>query len=387
MESDLAPLTEAFYRRKVSQIQNRLYENRVDGLLLLNTHNVIYASGFFHSPTERPIGFYVPSRGEPILFIPLLEQENAGETWIGDIRTYFEFPGEENPILWMARECGARRLGLDSISHVIFEQVRRLGVMPTVTNLVEKLRHIKEPEELLLVAQAARYADVCLQYIKDQTSNILQDGGTEVDILHAGLTSTRERMHKELGSAFRHIKNSIVGSVHTGPRAALPHGKPIDRSPNMGDVLIAGIGASVGGYHGESGATFILGEATAEQLHCLRTTAACDAATAASLRPGITCSEVNSAALDVLDEAGYKGHIRHRIGHGMGVQGHEGPWLAPGDKTKLQPAMVFSSEPGIYRPGIDGYRTINTFIVTPGEAHIASRFLAANPPENRVIAI
>ena len=111
----------------------------------------------------------------------------------------------------MARECGARRLGLDSVPHIIFEQVRRLGVMPTITNLVEKLRHIKEPEELLLVAQAARYADVCLQYIKDQTSNILQNGGTEVDILHAGLTSTRERMNKELGGAFLNIKNSIVG--------------------------------------------------------------------------------------------------------------------------------------------------------------------------------
>ena len=110
MESDLAPLTETFYRRKVNQIQDRLYENRVDGLLLLNTDNVVYASGFFHSPTERPVGFYVPARGEPILFIPLLEQENAGETWVGDIRTYFEFPGEEHPILWMARECGARRL-------------------------------------------------------------------------------------------------------------------------------------------------------------------------------------------------------------------------------------------------------------------------------------
>jgi len=160
------------------------------------------------------------------------------------------------------------------------------------------------------------------------------------------LTSTRERMNKELGGAFANVRNSVKGSVHTGTRAALPHGKPVDRSPTRGDVLIAGIGASVGGYHGESGTTFILGEATAEQLHCLRAAAACDAATAASLRPGILCAEVNAAALQILEEAGLKEHIRHRIGHGMGVQGHESPWLAPGDKTELQPAMVFSSEPG-----------------------------------------
>ena len=295
MEPDLSPLTEDFYRRKVGQIQERLYENRVDGLLLLDAHNVTYASGFFHSPTERPVGFYVPARGEPTLFVPLLEQENAGATWVGDIRTYFEYPGEEHPVLWMARECGARRLGIDALPHTLFERVRRLGVMPTITPLVEHLRFVKEPEELLLTAQAARYADVCLQFVKDQAGDILGEGGTELDVLTSCLASTRERMDEELGDAFAHTRNAVVGTVHTGPRAALPHGKPIARVPARGDVLIAGIGASVGGYHGESGATFVLGEPTADQLHCLRAAVACDAAAAAALRPGALCADVNEA--------------------------------------------------------------------------------------------
>ena len=109
----MMPLGADFYRRKVAHIQARLEVEPVDGLLLLDTANVVYASGFVHSPSERPLGLYIPATGQPVLFIPLLEQENAAETWIGDIRTYFEYPGEEHPVLWMLRECGAARIGVD----------------------------------------------------------------------------------------------------------------------------------------------------------------------------------------------------------------------------------------------------------------------------------
>ena len=143
----------------------------------------------------------------------------------------------------------------------------------------------------------------------------------------------------------------------------------------------------VGGYHAESGATFIVGYPVADQMHCLQAAVDCDAAAADRLRPGATCAEVNEAALAVLRAAGLADTIRHRIGHGMGLQGHESPWLAPGDHTPLVPNMVFSNEPGIYRPGLDGYRTINTMIVTEAAARVPSRFLAHHPPEKRILAV
>jgi Xaa-Pro aminopeptidase len=96
---------------------------------------------------------------------------------------------------------------------------------------------------------------------------------------------------------------------------------------------------------------------------------------------------VNEAALGVLRAYGYGDAIRHRIGHGMGLDGHESPWLAPGDRTVVRPGMVFSNEPGIYRPGRDGYRTITTMIVTEAGARVPNRFLAQHPPEARVIAL
>ena len=194
-------------------------------------------------------------------------------------------------------------------------------------------------------------------------------------------------MRAEVGEIFKLGGGGVVGTVHSGARAALPHGSPIKRQPQRGEPLIAGIGATVGGYHAESGATFIIGEPVGDQMHCLRAAAACNDAGVNALRAGATCTAVNEAALAELRAAGLGDAIRHRIGHGMGLQGHEAPWLAPGDATILVPNMVFSNEPGIYRPNVDGYRTINTMIVTDGEARVPSKFLSENPPEKRVLAL
>ena len=380
----MMPLGEAFYRGRVAALQAAIAESQLEGLLLLDAYNVVYASGFVHSPNERPIGLYIPVDGEPVLFIPLLEQENAAATWIGDIRIYFEFPGEEDAILWMLREIGAKRIGMDQIPY----HVAQLGsTQISLSHLAMQQRSIKTDEELALVDTAAGYADYCLQQLLANAGEIIRAGGTELDILQNCMSATLERMQREVGQKYGRSGIRVTGTVHTGPRAALPHGETMDRKPQPGETLIAGIGAMVGGYHAESGATFVVGHADADTMRCLQAAMDCDKAGVNALRPGAHCAQVNDAALQVLKDYGLESAIRHRIGHGMGLQGHEAPWLAPGDMTLLKPDMVFSNEPGIYRPGHDGYRTINTMIVTNGEARVASRFLAEHPPEKRILAI
>lgn len=377
-------LSESFYRRKVAQIQAVLEGEGLDGILLLDVYNVIYASGFFHTPSERPMGMLIRQSGDPVLLVPLLEQENAASTWIGDIRTYFEYPGEEHAVEWMIRESGCQRLGIDRLPQ---DLDRALPSSAVRSRLVDRMRWIKDPEEIEMVELAARYADFCLEQVRDHASAIIRDGGTELDILAMCLANTRAKIQAEVGEIFQLHGGSVVGTVHSGERAALPHGSPMHRTPLHGETLIAGIGAMVGGYHAESGATFIVGEPVGDHMRCLEAARDCDAAGVDALRAGKTCAQVNVAALNVLREYGLESAIRHRIGHGMGLQGHEAPWLAPGDDTVLVPNMVFSNEPGIYRPGIDGYRTINSMIVTDGAASVPSRFLAENPPEKRILTL
>jgi Xaa-Pro dipeptidase len=189
------------------------------------------------------------------------------------------------------------------------------------------------------------------------------------------------------GAAFAGTKLGISASVHSGPRAALPHGSTSSRQPQLGDTLISGIGCSLGGYHAESGTTLIIGDITSEQRRVMVAMDQCNDAAVSALKPGARCQDVNDAALDALKAADLGNAIRHRIGHGMGLEGHEAPWLAPGDMTEVLPNMVFSNEPGVYRPGRDGYRTINTMLVHADHVEIPSRFLADTPIDQRVIAL
>ncbi|MEM6528729.1 MAG: Xaa-Pro peptidase family protein, partial [Chloroflexota bacterium] len=311
----MMPLGEAFYRGRVAAIREQVIDEDADGILLLNMPDVVYASGFVHAPSERPIGLYIPIGGEPVLFIPMLEQENAAETWIEDIRIYFEFPGKQNAFDWMIDQCDADVLLVESNGSAWW---RMDTIRADYTDLVNRMRWIKQPEELALTRLAARYADLCLEHVRDLTPGFVRGGGTEIDILEASMGATLRQMRTDLGGTYARRLLNVVGTVHSGARAALPHGETSTKTPQIGETLIAGIGASVGGYHAESGATFIIGEASDEQMHILEACVACDDAAREMLTPGATCENVNEAALYALKSAGLEDTIRHRIGHGMG---------------------------------------------------------------------
>ena len=105
-------LTTEWYQRKFREIQSRLPDAGLDALLLLDPFNIFYATGFFHQPTERPLAVLVPGAGEPIFFVPLLEEDMARETWVADVRSYFDYPGEVHPLVWMLGQIKAEAAGL-----------------------------------------------------------------------------------------------------------------------------------------------------------------------------------------------------------------------------------------------------------------------------------
>jgi Xaa-Pro dipeptidase len=223
----MMPLGEAFYRHKVAEIQARLGPERLDGLLLLDMPNVVYASGFVHIPSERPLGLYIPARGNPVLFVPLLEQENAAETWIGDIRTYFEYPGEEYPVVWMVRESGAARLGIDNLSASL---ARLLDEHVTVTPLVEHMRWIKEPEEIALIERAASYAvlfGICARSYRRRCTT-----RHRVDILRACMAATLDHMRRDLARYMAGV--GLSDGTSTAARAQRCHGNLANASRSQG---------------------------------------------------------------------------------------------------------------------------------------------------------
>lgn len=387
MSAALAPHSPEWHAAARDRLRARAASVGLDGLLLLRVSNLAYATGLFLSANERPMGLWLPVAADPVLFMPELERENAESCGIADMRFYDEFPGLTPPVLWMLDEIGARAVGIDALDARLLDGVRALTTRLDLHDHAMDVRTVKLPEELALARAAARFADTFLHRLHSAGGDIIAQGGTEQDLMADAMAHARGALFAAHGQAFAGTPMGITASVHSGPRAALPHGAVLRRVPQPGETLIAGIGASLGGYHAESGATFILGQPTAEQTRIMAAMSACNDAGVAAARPGAACDAVDRAARDALRAAGLGDAIRHRIGHGMGLEGHEAPWLAPGDTTEIAPGMVFSNEPGVYRPGIDGYRTINTMIVTDTGCEVPSRFQSDCPAPQRVIAL
>lgn len=387
MTPSVAPLSSEWHASARDRLRQRAQAAGLDGLLMLRVSNLAYATGLFLSANERPMGLWLPVNAEPILFMPELERETAETCGIADMRLYEEFPGLTPPVLWMLDEIGSCAIGIDALDARLLDGARARTTRLDLHDHAMDVRTLKTPQELALTREAARFADAFLHRLHHTGGDIISQGGTEQDLMSDAMAHARGALFGTHGTAFAGTPMGITASVHSGPRAALPHGAVLARVPQPGETLIAGIGASLGGYHAESGATFILGAPSDEQARIMAAMTACNDAGARAARPGAACDAVDRAARDTLRDAGLGTSIRHRIGHGMGLEGHEAPWLAPGDGTEISAGMVFSNEPGVYRPGIDGYRTINTMIVTDTGCEIPSRFQSDCPTEQRVIAL
>jgi Xaa-Pro aminopeptidase len=397
----IRPLTPSFHEGVRERLRARATSAELDGLLLLGAGNVTWATGWHFSVNERPVGLWLPVAAEPVLLVPLLELENAAGVPGVEVRTYEEFPGELPPVLWMLEEASSAadpatvgaaaaanhglRLAVDTLDAALLEPARALVARLDLVDHALPERAVKDERELVLIREAARFADLVLERLFRAAPDIIAQGGTEAELMADCTGHVRSILRDTYGESFAGTKTGITASVHSGPRAALPHGAVTPRRPRAGEPVIAGIGCHLGGYHAESGVTLVLGEITPEQRRIMTAMSAANAATVEALRTRQTCAEVNEAAMSALRSAGLGDTIRHRIGHGMGIEGHEAPWLAPGDGTPTAAGMVFSCEPGVYRPGVDGWRTIDTLIVDEDGVEVASRFLTNHPPDARVL--
>jgi Xaa-Pro dipeptidase len=381
------PLDAAFFARARDRLRARANAAGLEGLLLLSASNLAYATGLFLSANERPMGVWLPVSGNPILMLPSLEQENAEGTGLIDLRFYDEYPGKVPAVLWMLDQIGSKCIGIDQLDAAFLDAARAKLSGLDLTDYAILARSIKEPEEISLTIEAAKFADLFLTRLHAVAGDIINQGGTELDLMTDAKGHAYDALMAKHKKAFAGTPMGITASVHSGPRAALPHGAVLERRPKPGDTLIAGIGASLGGYHAESGVTLIVGDISQEQKKIMIAMQECNDACVEACAKRLTCTAVNDAALEALHAADLGDAIRHRIGHGMGLQGHEAPWLSPGDDTQVKTNMVFSNEPGVYRPDFDGYRTINTMIVTETGVHVPSRFQSVTEINARVIAV
>lgn len=359
------------FKRRVRIIQERLRNEALEGLLLLDAFNVIYASGFFHLRSERPIGFYIPVLEEPKLFVPLLELDHAQEFGFWSVHPYEEFPGREPPVLWMLKQIEESRIGIDISSAETWSMIKERKPNSRLTKLVSQMRMLKDDYEMKQIRLAASFADLAVHVAR----TCLESGAglSERELVEEVRYRIIKEMNTRLGCQARLFE--CQGTVYSGERAAFPHGLPSHRVIQRGDVVVVGFGVQVNGYHAESGCTFIVGTQNRFVLRMIRAARKARRAVIQGVQPKRTCSEISHLGLSAICEAGLGKYIRHRIGHGVGLQNHEPPWVESNDSTPLSPGMVVSCEPGIYAPGIGGVRIIDTLAVTEDGCECLTTYL------------
>ena len=160
--------------------------------------------------------------------------------------------------------------------------------------------------------------------------------------------------------------------VSSGPNAANPHASPTQRKLQTGDLLVVDWGATYDGYISDLTRTFAVGEVDDEYRKIHEIVQEANAAGRAAARPGVPCANVDKAARDVIEKSGYGTYFTHRTGHGIGMEGHEEPYMRGDNMQLLEPGMAFTVEPGIYLPGRNGVRIEDNVAITETGADVLS---------------
>jgi Xaa-Pro dipeptidase len=240
---------------------------------------------------------------------------------------------------------------------------------PDTSETLGMLRLKKDKDEIENMRAAVKVAENALEATLPQ----IKIGMTERE-LAAELVVQLLRNGSDAGLPFTPI-------VSFGPNSANPHASPTDRKLQEGEFLLIDYGAAVNDYVSDITRTFAVGEVDAEYEKIHKIVQEANAAGRAAGKPGVPCANVDIAAREVIDKSGYGEYFTHRTGHGIGMEGHEHPYMRGDNMQILEPGMAYTVEPGIYLPGRNGVRVEDDVVVT----ETGSESLTTLPREMRVV--
>ncbi len=342
---------------RVDALVARLEASELDGLLVTGLVNVRWLTGFTGSSAAAAVGreglrrfctdfrYLTQSAGE------------VADEWEREIG--------QDLLALLARELPAGRLGFDDAQMPVRDW-RRLeslvgdgvGLVPA-GGTVEALRAVKDPDELGRLRAAARLADGALEDVLGRGLA----GRTERDVA-LDLEFTMRRMGAEAAS--------FPPIVAAGGHGALPHAVPRDVEIPRGALVVIDWGAQLDGYASDCTRTLATGEPDPRDREVYELVLRAQQQAVSAIRPGITGREADAVARDIIDAAGHAEHFGHGLGHGVGLEVHEGPRLSKQGETALEPGMVVTVEPGVYVPGAVGVRIEDLVVVTDDGCEVLS---------------
>ncbi len=322
-------------------------EKELDQLFVSDLTNVRYLTGFTGTNGACLVG------GEELVFFTDFRYTERAKT---EVSPEWERPDAERELTPQIVGRMKGRVGFED-AKLSVRQLARLEAaaedevdLVPAGDLVEQLRAVKEPEELERIAAAAELTDGVYQWAIERGLA----GRTELDVAGAAVARIRE-----LGA-----EPSFPPIVAAGPNGALPHAEPGDREIGSGELVVFDMGSLLDGYCSDCTRTYSTGEPGDEAREVYDVVLAAQLKSLEAVRPAASGKEVDAVARELISEAGHGDHFGHGLGHGVGLEVHEGPRLAASSEDDLFEGNVVTVEPGIYLPGSLGVRIEDLVVVT-----------------------
>lgn len=341
------------YAGRMARLRAEFEANEIDALLISQPESRYYLSGYrgHDLPPRDSAGYLLISKSGARLLTDTRTGEQA-ESEAPDYQVVVYANGVRAPeqMRDSVNSLGIERLGFEAIHlpyHIyatFAEALSGQAELVPIKDLVDRLRIIKDADELQKIQAAVDVLDDCFAHLLTE----LRPGRTEKEI--AWEVERYLRTHGAEGTSF----DSIVA---TGPNASMPHAIPTDRQMQPGEPIKIDIGALVDGYCSDMTRTVCLGPAPERLKEIYSIVLEAQETAECAIQTGMTGKDVDQIARNVIEQAGYGDKFGHSTGHGIGLEVHEPPWVSPmrGEEV-LKPGMVFSVEPGIYLPGWGGVR-------------------------------
>ncbi len=370
MKDRARPITTGERRARLEKARRLMGEQKLDAVMLTGGTSMLYFTGVRWGLSERLFAVVVPQKGRPFVVTPKFEEDRAHEQIAlspfagdADVHTWEE---DQSPYRLVADGLKARgvssgRLGIEETVRFVFSdgvaQAAPSLSLVSATPVTAGCRMVKDAHELELMrlACAVTYKAYAAAY------HALEPGMTQNDF--AGLVSMA---HARLG--FRG-----GAGVQVGEYSALPHGSITPQKIVEGSILLIDGGCTAEGYQSDLSRTFVLGKATDKMKRVFEIEHRAQTTAVKTARPGLPCEAVDAAARKVITDAGFGPdytYFSHRVGHGIGMDGHEWPYLVRGNTLPLQANMTFSDEPGIYIRGEFGIRLEDDMVITESGAQL-----------------
>jgi len=348
-----------YISERLKKIREYIDKNGIDAVLITKRENITWLSGF--SGTSA---WLVLSREESVLITDFrYEEQAARQAPLFNVRIFKGDPC--NAIKELIDRFDIRKLGFEEY-HVTCEQyseyTNKLDPVEMVPlgGLIQKLREIKDPEEISFVKKAVAIADKAFSRILDY----IRPGVTELEIA----AELEYFMRKEGSSA-----PSFETIVASGLRSSMPHGLASEKKIAPGDPVTMDFGATYSGYCSDLTRTVFVGQPSDELRKIYGIVLEAQLKAEEALRAGLYGKDIDSVARKIISDYGYGDCFGHGLGHGVGKEIHEEPRLSPSGLKKLEPGMIVTIEPGIYDNKIGGVRIEDMAVVTENGAEILTR--------------